>query len=458
MSLSGRHRIVIIGGGAAGMASAASARRADPHCEIIVIERGAYVSYANCGIPHFISGVVRDIHELVIYTPEYFRKERGIDVRTHSLAQAIDHRIRQVNIVDLAARSTYSLGYDSLILATGARPRMPRNIPADAMNVFTIRNLEDALRLESFISGGAVKNAVIIGGGWIGVLFCEAFTSRGIAACLIEERGQILPGFDREISLLAEREISGKGVTIEKGIEVREFLKDAAGMVHRIDTDRGYIDADLVLVAAGVEPVTELFAEGIPGDSSGAIMTDERMKTSIDGIFACGDCSPAFHLVAQKSVYHPLGTTANRQGRVAGENAAGGHARFPGILGTQALKVYSMEVARTGLSSLEAQAGGFRLLEALTISPSRARYIPGGCSITTKVLFDASTGLLRGAQMWGAQEVTKRIDIFVPIIHNRMTVTQALDLDISYTPQCSPLWDPVLFCLREAKRIFDARR
>jgi CoA-dependent NAD(P)H sulfur oxidoreductase len=452
MSFSGRHRILIIGGGAAGMSAATSARRADQRCDIVVLERGAYVSSANCGIPYFISGLTKDIQELVVYTPDYFRKERDIEVRTHSFVQAIDHGIRQVRIWDLSTHSTYSLGYDSLIVATGARPRVPRLLHADAENVFTIRNLEDAIRLEAYISKSKVRSAAIIGGGWIGTIFCEAFTSHGIAVTIIEEKGQVLPGFDSEIAALAEHELHRRGVAIEKGSHVRELIRNPQGQVQRIITERCSFDTDLVLIAAGVAPATELLADLAGAGRAGALEIDDRMKTSIDGIYACGDCALAFNIVAQKSVYHPLGTTANRQGRVAGENAAGKYALFPGILGTQALKVYCNEMARTGLSSLEARSSGFKAVEALTISPSRARYVPGGSLITTKVIADGSTGRIIGAQMWGAEDVTKRVDVFVPMIHNRMTVTQALDLDISYTPQCSPLWDPILFCLRLAKR------
>ncbi len=435
------------------MSAAASARRVDPSAEIVVFEQGDHVSYAACGIPYYISGLQKDIQGLVVYTPDYFERERNIRVLTGHEVLEIEQRARRVIARNRQDGSIAARSYDSLILATGAAPRVPAIPGLDGERCFTVRDLHDAIRLNDYLDNERPGHGLILGGGWIGVIFAEAFLQRGIRVTLLEKEDHILAGFDREIAAIVEAVMKGHGVAVEKSVSLRECIAHSHTRSLTVKTQKGDFHADFLLSAAGVAPRNSLMPgthlAGVP------IPTDDRMRTSHEGIYACGDCTSAYNLVAGRYVYHPLGTTANKQGRVAGENAGGRHALFGGILGTQAVKVFELEVARTGLTSAEAKKMGLKTIEAITTSPSRARYVPGGSPITTKVIVEPSSGRILGAQMAGLQEVAKRIDIFVPMLHNRMTVRDAVTLDISYTPQCSPLWDPVLFCLRKAQEMLE---
>ncbi|MDQ7824212.1 MAG: FAD-dependent oxidoreductase [Candidatus Eremiobacteraeota bacterium] len=444
-------RIVVIGGGAAGMSAAASARRADSECGITVVERGPYVSSAHCGIPYYISGLLEDIRELTVYSPEYFERERRIRVMTHTRATMIEHSARRVIVRSVAQGNEESLGYDSLVLATGARPIVPSLEGADGLNVFTARNLEDAVKIRQYVDNNPAGTAVIVGGGWIGVIMGGALSSRGLEVVLLERTDSLLPGFDRSLSCACEEKLKEKGVKIRTGVSVTGLAKERSGLVSSVFFSGGAVKAGLVIMAAGVAPSSELFS-AYGSKQKGAIEVNDLMKTGIEGIFACGDCATAYHVVAARQVYHPLGTTANRQGRVAGANAAGRYSLFGGIAGTQALKVFDLEMARTGLSSAEAAMYGFKAFDVLTTSPSRARYAPGGSLITTMITVEQATGRVLGAQMAGRESVAARIDAFVPIVSEGMTLQRAVELDMSYTPECSPLWDPVIYSLREALR------
>ena len=451
-------RIVIIGGGAAGMSAATAARRVDSSCDILVVEKGEFVAYAHCGIPYYVSDLIRDYRDLLIYPPGYFEKERNIRVLTGAEVTEINPSTRQVTVWQKGDHSFQKTGYDSLILATGARPRLPVVPGVDGRNVLTVRSLEDGIRLKELLRSGRIRKSVIIGGGFLGIVLSEALTSRGIRVTIIEQEKQILRGFDSDMAAFALDRLAGEGVEVIRGASVKRFLLDQDRNACAVSTEGETVDTDLVISTIGVMPAGELFQGFVSGMPGGAIDTDDRMGTSMNGIYACGDCTTAWHRAADRKVYQPLGTTANKQGRVAGENAAGRYGAFPGIVGTQAVKVYDLELARTGLSEEEARSYGYKTVTALTTSPSRAEYMPGGSRITTKVTVEAGSGRILGAQMAGKEDVVKRLDIFVPVITGRMKLQDAVALDISYTPWCSPLWDPVLFCLRQALRVFEGNR
>ncbi len=441
-----RNRIIITGGGAAGMSAATAARRVDDQCEIIVFERGGAVAYAHCGLPYLISGLVQDYHDLFVYPLNHFIEERNIKVHLHTEASALDHRKRVVTVCNKKEKTIHEVGYDSLIIATGAFPVTPSFARPGLRNFFVLRTLDDALHLKGFLSMNSPEKAVILGGGLIGTLMAEALAVRGINVSIVEKRDGILPEFESEIALYAEDMLRARGISLITGVTPSGFeIQD--DRILAVKADRYSFDADIVVSALGIHPETSLFSEF--SESAGTLITDDRMATPVNGIFSCGDCTSAYHNIAGKRLYRPLGTTANRQGRVAGENAAGHHSLFTGIVGTQALKLFDLEMARTGLSSEEARQFGIRTVDVTTVSPSVAGYIPGSHPITTRVLAESGSGRVVGAQMAGCGEVAKRMDVFVSIIQNRMRVSDALNLDLSYTPRCSPLWDPVLYCLRE---------
>jgi len=444
-----RNRVVIIGGGAAGMSAATAARRVDPHCGITVCERGSTVAYAHCGLPYFISGLVKDHRDLLVYPPGHFQDDLDINVQLHTEAMALDHGRRTVTVRSVKDRAVHELCYDSLIIATGASPATLSFADCGFANLFTFRTMDDALRLSDYLTRRSPRKALIIGGGLVGALMAEAFALRGLDAVIIEMRDAILPEFDEEIAGKAEEVLRSKGISLFTGLSASGFDCEN-GIIRGVRAGQYLFEADLVLCASGIRPETSLLGEY--AGKSGALDTDDRMATQVGGIYACGDCTTAYHLTAGRRLYRPLGTTANRQGRVAGENAAGRFSIFPGIAGTQALKLFELEMARTGLSGEEARQSGIRTVDITAVSPSTATYIPGSHPITTKVTVEAGSGRVVGAQMAGCGEVAKRIDVFVSIIQNGMRVGDALNLDLSYTPRCSPIWDPVLYCLKEVQK------
>jgi len=443
------NRIVIIGGGAAGMSAATAARKVDPHCGITVCERGSAVAYAHCGLPYFISGIVKDHRELFVYPFEHFRDDLDIDVLLHTEATALDHGRRTVTVRSVRDGAVHDLRYDSLVIATGACPVTPSYAEFGFANLFTFRTMDDALRLSDYLSRRSPGKALVIGGGLVGVLMAEAFALRGMDTVIIEMRDALLPEFEEEIAGKAEEVLRTKGISVFTGLSASGFDCEN-GIIRGVRAGRYLFEADLVLCASGIRPETLLLGEY--AGKSGALETDDRMATPVRGVYACGDCTTAYHTTAGRRLYRPLGTTANRQGRVAGENAAGRYSIFSGIAGTQALKLFELEMARTGLSGEEAKQAGIRTVDATAVSPSVATYIPGSHPITTKVTVEAGSGRVVGAQMAGCGEVAKRIDVFVSIIQNGMRVGDALNLDLSYTPRCSPIWDPVLYCLKEVHK------
>jgi len=444
-------RLVIIGGVAAGMSAASRARKLNPRLEIVVIEKGQHVSYGTCGLPYYLSGQVASPQDLVVYTAEFFRQKRNIDVRLEHEATEIEPGTKRVRALVRGAQPTV-FAYDKLVIATGGAPEL-RILGTDLSNVFTCNDLAGTIRLRAFLEEQRPKRAVIIGSGYIGLEVADALVSRGIEVNILERSETVLEAIEPEIGDRVEAVLGQHGVRLIKGATVAAISGDGRGRAHAVQYGtRGSEPADFVLLATGVMPRAELATSaGIQTGPTGAIAVDERMQTSVNSIYAAGDCAEVRHLVTGRPDYVPLGTTANKQGRVAGENAAGGHALFEGVVGTLVTQVFELGVARTGLSVNQAKQHGFQP-DAVTItSTSRAKYFHGK-PILVKLIWDRSTGRLLGCQMAGEEGIAKRIDVAAMALHTRMRVQDMLHLDLSYAPPFAPVWDPILIAVNEAHK------
>jgi NADPH-dependent 2,4-dienoyl-CoA reductase/sulfur reductase-like enzyme len=445
-------RLVIIGGVAAGMSAASRARRLNPKIEIMVFEKSGFVSYGSCGLPYFVSDVIKAPENLVVYDAKFFKDKRNIDVYLHHEVLKIFPAKRSVLVKDLEKDKEFEVRYDKLVIATGARAVKPNIKGIDLNGIFTIRFLEDGIAIKNFIRESSPKKALIIGAGYIGMEMAEALVSLGIDVTIVEVMPNILGSMDDEINEVVEAELQKNGVKLLKSISVVEFVGD--GFVRKAILNNGSsLDVDLVIVGAGIKPNSEIPRDaGIEIGRSGAIAVNQRMETNFPGVFAAGDCAEAFHLVLGRPVYIPLGTTANKQGKVAGENAVGGNAIFKGIVGTAVFKVFELEVARTGISEKQAKEEGIDYVSTVIEHSSRAHYYPGGSKIRVKLIAERKTGRLLGAEMVGRDGVAKRIDVFATALHVRMSIGEIAGLDLSYVPPFAPVWNPILIAANDIEK------
>jgi NADPH-dependent 2,4-dienoyl-CoA reductase/sulfur reductase-like enzyme len=443
-------RFVVIGGVAAGMSAASRFRRNKPEAEVIVVQNGEYVSYGSCGLPYFVSGLVKDVHGLVVYDAEFFKKRRNINVLRWHEATKIDPVAKLVLARDLKEGKEVNLSYDKLAICTGASPFKLEIPGSELKNIFVIRTAEDGVVLRNFIEREIPKKAAIIGAGPIGLEMAEALSIRGIEVTVVKRPGSILKMFDDDMVVMVEEELKGKGVNLVKNAIIQGFEGDKEGKVKTVVLADARYDADFVLLATGSKPSSSLAKEaGLKVNADGTIAVNERMQTSNPDIFAAGDCVGQEDLLTGKEVYLPRGTTANKQGRVAGENASGGDDTFEGVVGTLVSKIFDLTVARTGLSSREAAAEGYDFTTSTISHPDHAFTYPNPEpeNITTKLIMDKKTGRLLGAQMIGTHKnmgVAKRIDVFATALQNKMTIAEVNRLDLSYSPPYAPFYDNIL--------------
>jgi NADPH-dependent 2,4-dienoyl-CoA reductase/sulfur reductase-like enzyme len=448
-----RERLIVIGGVAAGMSAASRARKLKPDMEILVFEKGGYVSYAGCGLPYLIADKVKSSDNLVVYDAKFFKEKRNIDVFLHHEATRIFPQRKAVMIRDIATGEEKEYPYDKLLIATGARPFVPPIKGMDKKGVFTLRPLEDGIAIKEYIGRNSPKQGLLIGAGYIGMEMAESFTEAGLKVTLLEKMPNILGTMDSEIAEIIEYELDRHSVTLLKSKAVAEFAGKNSHLSRAILDSGESLDADIAVVGAGLRPNSEIAKDaGIELGKTGAIKVNQRMETSIPDIYSAGDCAEVYHLVLGRNVYIPLGTTANKQGRVAGENIAGGSASFPGIVGTAIFKVFDLEVGRTGITEKEARAEGMDYAANVVEHGSRAPYYPGVSKIRVKLVADRSTGRLLGAQMVGREGVSKRIDVFATAITAKMSVHEIRDLDLGYAPPFAPPYDPVLIAADELQK------
>jgi NADPH-dependent 2,4-dienoyl-CoA reductase/sulfur reductase-like enzyme len=440
-----KEKLVIIGGVAAGMSAASQAKRRRSDLEVTVFEKGSFVSYGSCGLPYFIAGLVETPEALLHVTLEEFRSKRGIDVRTCHEVLEIDTEKKQVKVLDRNSAKEFMFPYTMLVYAAGARASMPQIPGIDLPNVFTLRNLEHGIRLKQALSSGKVKKALIMGGGYIGLEMAEAFRANGLVVTMVEMMPRIMSSMDQEITRDIEKELAEKGIILYKEAKVRSLDCGGKGDGITASTNLGDIQADLVLVSAGITPESGLAGRaGIRIGYGNAVAVNDRMETNIPDIYACGDCAETYHRMLRRNVYIPLGTTANKQGRVAGNNVAGGNIAFQGATGTSVFKVFDLEIGKTGLSTFEAQNQGYQFITSRVTQNSRSSYYPGSSPISILLIAEKGSGRILGAQMAGKEGVSKRIDVITAALYKDFTVAELAELDLSYAPPFAPVWDPVL--------------
>lgn len=440
-------RLVVIGGDAAGMATASQVRRMRPDVEIVALEMGDRTSYAACGIPYHVAGLVPDVENLVARTPTEFRQRQDIDVRLRSLATSIDVAGGTVEVRDLDAERTYTLGFDDLCIGTGAKAVRPPIPGIDADWVHVVKTLDDSSRLWELASGGTCHEVVVVGGGYIGLEMAEAFVAWGAHVTVVDAADQVMATLDPDMAALVRDAMVGHGIDVRLGSGVEGFED------HKVVLADGELPADLVVLGMGVVPNTALAADaGITLGHRGAIAVDARQATSAANIWAAGDCATSRHLLTGEDIHVALGTVANRQARVAGVNISGGEATFGGVVGTAITRVCTTEIARTGLSEAECRTAGMEFVVGMVESRTKAHYYPGAAPMTVKVLAAPGTGRLLGCQIVGGEGAAKRIDTMATAITAGFGVRDMVDLDLAYAPPFSPVWDPVVLASRQAIR------
>jgi len=442
-------RLVVIGGVAGGMSAASSYKRLKPDAEAVVFEKDAHISYGACSLPYYIADVVKDIHDLIGFTPESASKERGITVHIRHEATKLDPERKEIIIKDLERGNSLTIGYDKLVIATGGIPIVPPFGGVDLENIFTIRNIGDGLAIKEFIDERSPKRAVIVGGGYIGMEMSESLRNRGLHVTVIEKMDRVLGSMDSDITQVVESKLKEMGVELRKETSVESFIGD--GKVEKVVTDKGEFPADFVILAVGVRPNTELAEKaGIAMGVRGAIQIDNHLRTNKKDVYAAGDCAEAIHLVTGKKTYIPLGSTANKQGRVAGENAGGKDSTFEGVVGTAVTKIFDLEVARTGLTSLDAKREGLKYFSTTIRNRSRASAYPSGKPIVVTYVVEKGRGRLLGAQMAGEEGVAHRIDTLATALYHNATVEDVARLDLAYAPPFATVWDPILIAANVA--------
>ena len=438
-------KIIVVGGDATGMSAASRAKRRNPELSIQAFEMGRYVSYGACGIPYAVSGIVPEVEDLVVVTPEQFREKRGIQVSLRHRVEKILRDKKRVVVRCLETDKVLEESYDKLVFSTGAEPIVPPQVDTSLEEVFLVRNLVDAQRLKTFLAERKPNEALVVGAGYIGLEMAESLAESGVRVKVAVRGDRAMSTAEEEISQAIARELKLQGVELLPGSAPQSMEKTDQGRIKvSFDRDRS-LETDIVVVGAGVRPRSALAREaGLDLGVKGAVRVDRLLRTTDPDIFSGGDCAEAFNIITETNTYVPLALGANRQGRIIGDNLAGIRTEFPGILGTAVCKVFDLTVARTGLGSREAKEAGFLPITVSTTAPSKAHYYPGGGPILTVLVIDRATKRLLGAQMTGVDGVAKRIDTWAAALTAGMSLQEIADMDLAYAPPYSPVWDPVL--------------
>ena len=435
-------KVVIIGGVAGGATAAARLRRLDENAEIIVFERGGFVSYANCGLPYYVGGVITERKKLTLQTPASFKKRFNVDVRVHSEVTKILPQEHRVYVRELNSGKEYTESYDKLIYSPGAKAIFP---PFATKNdrTFTMRTVEDTFRIADFLQANPVQSAIVIGGGFIGLETAENLTHRGIRVTLLQLEDQIMTTFDYDMACILHSHLREKGIDLRLSHKVTSLYKSGNQVIAEIEGKEN-ISADIALVAIGVLPETELAADAnLALGTKGAVLVDEHMRTSDPDIFAVGDAVLIKNNLTGQDTLIPLAGPANKQGRIAADNIANIASSYKGAQGSSVLKLFDMTAAATGLNERAALSAGFDTDNVLLFLPDHATYYPGARNMTLKVLFEKKTGRILGAQAIGFGGVEKRIDVLATAIRAKMTALDLTELDLCYAPPYSSAKDPV---------------
>lgn len=456
-------RIVVVGGVAAGPKAAARAKRCNPNAQVVLVEKGEWLSYGGCGLPYFLGATVKELKDLMatsweaVRTPEFFKNAKDIDVLLGWEAVDIDRKEKKVGIINVKTQEKQILEYDKLVLATGAETVVPPIKGIDAKGVFSLKNPQHALDMKNYLMNNEVSNAIIIGAGLIGVETSEAIANWGLDVTIIEMQDQILPLLlDKELALAFQGYLEQEDLNILTGRKVLEIKTDEAGKVIGVETDKGFIAGEMIFFSTGVKPNVDL-AEKAGLEVNKGIVVNEYLQTSDPDIYAGGDCVVSKQIVSAKEVYVPLGSTANKHGRIIGTNVTGGKETFPGVMSTSIVKIFDWNGGRTGLSEKEARELGYDVATAFVPGPDKAHFFPGKKLILTKLIADKKTGKLLGGQLIGPGDIARRLDVLVAAITFGGTAHQLANLDLAYAPPFSPAMDNLINAANVLKNIIEGK-
>ncbi|AEA34018.1 FAD-dependent oxidoreductase [Hippea maritima] len=437
-------KVVVIGGDAAGMSAASQVKRRIKSAEVIVVEKGRDVSYGACGMPYNI-GYQADIDELVVLTADEFKTKRGIDVRLLSEAVGVDFNNRKVKVRSLASDREYELVYDKLFIGSGAEAFLPPIEGAANEGVFKLKVLDDARRIKAYIEDKKPKKAVLIGAGFINLELAENLKRLSMEVVILEKLDGILLNFEDEFSEVVKEELSRNGVELITGVDIEKIDGSL-----KVKTNKGEFEADFVNIAAGVKPNTD-FLVGTPIElEKGAIVVDRYFRTNMESVYAGGDCALIYHRILNRNVYMPLGTNANKAGRIGGANMAGANEEFAGIVGTILFRIFDKGVAKTGLSLREAIDNGFDAFKTIIEAPTTAHGFPHQGKVKICLVAEKGSGRLLGGQIVGDSEGVWRIDILATALYSNLAIKDIQGLDLAYSPPFAPVWDPILVCANQA--------
>ena len=436
-------KVVIVGGVAGGATAAARIRRLDEQAEIVVFERSGFISYANCGLPYYIGGVIEDPEDLTLQTPESFFSRFRIHMKVHHEVIAVHPDRKTVSVKNLKTGEEFEESYDKLLLSPGAKPVWPDLPGMNSDKLFTLRTVEDTFRIKEFVDQQKPKSAVMVGGGFIGLEVAENLRELGLDVTIVQRPKQLMNPFDADMASFIHSEVRKHGVKLALGYSVEGFAEKDNG-VEVLLKDQPSIHADMVVLAIGVTPESSLAKDaGLALGMKGSILVNDRMETSIPDIYAVGDAVQVKHYVTGHDALIALAGPANKQGRIAADNICGGDSRYLGSQGSSVIKIFDMTAATTGINETNARKSGLDV-DTVILSPmSHAGYYPGGKLMTMKVVFEKETYRLLGAQIVGYDGVDKRIDVLATAIHAGIKATDLKDLELAYAPPYSSAKDPV---------------
>lgn len=435
-------KVVIIGGVAGGASAAARLRRLDENAHIVVVERGPYISFANCGLPYYLGGTIQDRAALTLQTPESFKARFNVDVRVFSEAVSIQPDNKTITIHNHNTGEEYEESYDSLILSMGADAAMPPIPGIDSKKVFTVRNIPDTVAVKTYIEEHQAKKAVVAGGGFIGLEVAENLRDLGMDVTLVEMADQVIPSIDADMAAQVHGHMRQKGLHLLLGSALQKIEDTETGVSLTVNGET--IDADLLVMAIGVRPASEIAVKaGLPANAKGALIVNSAMETGVDGIYAVGDLIEITHFVTGEKGYIPLAGPANKQGRIAADNICGIPSRYTGTQGSSILKVFDLAVASTGITEKTAKALHLNYEKSFTFSANHATYYPGATNMSIKTLFEKDTGKILGVQIVGNDGVDKRCDVFATAIRAGMTAKDLTELELCYAPPFGSAKDPV---------------
>ena len=438
-------KIIVIGSVAAGTSVAAKARRNTEEAEIVVYDQGKDISYSVCGIPYKIGGEVESLDSLTPRNAKWFKKRYNVSVFTEHRVTTIDHDAKKLEVKDLVTGETKHDNYDVLVLATGASPMTPPPFnQAEYENVFHVRNIQDVRDIEGYAAAKNPEKALIIGAGFIGLEMAEQLVHKGWDVTIVQLENQVMPPMDADMAFRVEEVLLANGVHMHLGDTVKTIEGD--GVIKKVVTTKGAtIETDIVILAAGVRPNTQLAKEiGVTIGATGAVAVNSKMQTNLPDVYAVGDVAESFSVITGKPIYRPLGSTANKMGRIAGDVITGGDLEHRGVLGTGIFRVFNLHVGQTGMTEKEAKAAGYSVEILYNIKPDHAEYL-GGKELIIKALADKATGRVLGAQIVGTQGVDKRIDVLATAITFKAKAEDLFHLDLAYAPPFATTKDPILY-------------